>query len=105
MSELVVAKCPLCGSVQRRSFPIHYFLAAKRFDAHQCSSCAFGYLRPRPNHEELSFMYSDEYFLHDGPECGAPSMTDYETAAQKGSVKFPEILGHIRRLKPTGDFF
>jgi hypothetical protein len=49
-------------------------------------------------------MYSDEYFLHDGVECGAHSMTDYETAAKKGSVKFPEILGQIKKVKATGFF-
>lgn len=97
--------CPLCGSSKRRPFPIHYYLGAKRFNAEQCSSCSFIYLLPRPMQEDLAVMYSDEYFLHDGAECGAHSMTDYETAARKGSVKFPEILGHIRRFRPSGDFF
>lgn len=50
-------------------------------------------------------MYSDEYFLHDGADMGAHSMTDYETAAVMGSVKFPEILGHIKQFKPEGHFF
>jgi 2-polyprenyl-3-methyl-5-hydroxy-6-metoxy-1,4-benzoquinol methylase len=63
------------------------------------------FILPRPNKEELSFMYSDEYFLHDGADCGAHSMTDYETAAQKGSVKFPEILGAIKKFRDSGDFF
>jgi len=105
MKELAVASCPVCESTQRRSFPIHYFLKGKRFDAEQCSTCSFVFILPRPNRDELSFMYSDEYFLHDGADCGAHSMTDYETAAQRGSVKFPEILGHLKRFKPAGDFF
>ncbi|MCI0707100.1 MAG: class I SAM-dependent methyltransferase [Ignavibacteriae bacterium] len=50
-------------------------------------------------------MYADEYFLHDGADCGAHSMTDYETAAQQGSVKFSEILGYIKQFKSSGDFF
>ncbi len=50
-------------------------------------------------------MYEDEYFLHDGADFGAHSATDYETAALKGSVKFPEILMVIQKFKPSGDFF
>jgi SAM-dependent methyltransferase len=50
-------------------------------------------------------MYSDEYFLHDGADFGAHSPTDYETAAIRGSVKFPEILGCIKKFKSSGKFF
>jgi SAM-dependent methyltransferase len=53
----------------------------------------------------LKLLYSDEYFLYDGADFGAHSPTDYETAAIKGSVKFPEILGWIQRFKPSGEFF
>lgn len=63
------------------------------------------FLDPRLTAEELKLLYSDEYFLHDGTDFGAHSASDYETAAIKGSVKFPEILGWIRRYKPSGDFF
>lgn len=97
--------CPLCGKDAHRRFPIHYFLKEKRFDAQRCIACGFIYLLPRPSDEDLQFMYSDEYFLHDGSDCGAHSMTDYETAAIKGSVKFPEILGYIKQEKPAGKFF
>lgn len=97
--------CPMCGSTKHRSFPIHYFLQDKKFYGTQCSICSFVFVLPRPDNEEISYMYSDEYFLHDGADCGAHSMTDYETAAQKGSVKFPEILGHIKRFRKNGDFF
>jgi len=97
--------CPLCGKSDLRRFPIHYTLAEKRFDARECTSCGFIFLLPRPSTDELRLMYSDEYFLHDGADFGAHSMTDYETAAVRGSVKFPVILGHIKRYKRDGDFF
>jgi len=100
-----VKRCPLCESERHHPFPIHYLLQGKRFDGVRCASCSFVFILPRPNKEELSLMYSDEYFLHDGSDCGAHSMTDYETAAQKGSVKFPEILGHIKKFRDAGDFF
>jgi SAM-dependent methyltransferase len=67
--------------------------------------CSFIYLDPRLTPEELKLLYSDEYFLHDGADFGAHSPTDYETAAIKGSVKFPEILGWIQRYKSSGEFF
>lgn len=70
-----------------------------------CVDCSFIYLDPRPSNEELALLYSDEYFLHDGADCGAHSATDYESAAISGSIKFPEIFGHIRKFKPSGDFF
>jgi SAM-dependent methyltransferase len=63
------------------------------------------YLDPRLTPEELAVLYSDAYFLYDGADFGAHSPTDYESAAIKGSVKFPEILGWIKRFKPSGDFF
>lgn len=97
--------CPLCKSPDYRKFPIHYHLQSKRFDAQECVRCGFVFILPRPTPEELAFMYSDEYFLHDGADLGAHSMTDYETAAVKGSVKFPEILGYIGKFKPEGRFF
>jgi SAM-dependent methyltransferase len=98
-------KCPLCERPDFRSFPIHYFLAEKRFDACECGHCGFVFILPRPSSSDLALMYGDEYFLHDGADLGAHSMSDYETAAVKGSVKFPEILGHIKRVKPEGHFF
>lgn len=71
----------------------------------QCSDCSFVFLDPRLSANDLRLLYSDEYFLHDGADFGAHSASDYETAAIKGSVKFPEILGWISRFKPSGDFF
>lgn len=100
-----MSPCPLCGSTHAMRFPIWYEFRQKQFQARTCAECSFIYLDPRPSQEELAVLYSDEYFLHDGTDCGAHSATDYETAAVTGSTKFPEILGHIRRFKPSGDFF
>ena len=97
--------CPLCQEQGSRDFPIYYEFDRKRYDAKQCSRCSFVFLEPRLTAEELNLLYSDEYFLHDGADFGAHAATDYETAAVKGSVKFPEILGWIRRFKPSGTFF
>ena len=84
---------------------MYYEFDQKRFQAKQCSHCSFVFLDPRLTGDELQRLYSDEYFLHDGADFGAHSASDYETAAVKGSVKFPEILGWIRRFKPSGEFF
>lgn len=89
----------------RRFFPIYYFLKEKRFNAHKCKNCGFVFIDPRPTEEDLQLMYSDEYFLYDGADFGAHSSTDYETAAIRGSVKFPAILGGIKKFKPSGKFF
>jgi SAM-dependent methyltransferase len=100
-----VTTCPLCAQPVSRDFPIYYEFNDKRYQAKQCPHCAFIFVDPRLTPEELKLLYSDEYFLHDGAGYGAHSDTDYETAAIKGSVKFPEILGWIRRFKPSGEFF
>ena len=71
----------------------------------QCRACGFIFLSPRPSAADLALMYSDEYFLHDGADFGAHSPWDYETAAIRGSVKFPEILGMIKKFKKRGKFF
>lgn len=71
----------------------------------QCRDCGFIFVEPRPSIEDLQLMYSDEYFLHNGADLGAHSPTDYETAAIRGSMKFPEILGWIKKIKPRGKFF
>lgn len=84
---------------------MYYFLQEKRFDARKCTRCGFIYLDPRPTEDDLRLMYSDEYFLFDGADFGAHASTDYETAAIKGSVKFPAILGAIQKFKPSGKFF
>lgn len=84
---------------------MYYTFNEKRFQATTCGVCGFVYLYPRPTSEELALLYSDEYFLHDGADFGAHSSFDYETAAIKGSVKFPEILGWIKKIKPAGEFF
>jgi 2-polyprenyl-3-methyl-5-hydroxy-6-metoxy-1,4-benzoquinol methylase len=97
--------CPLCKDERSREFPISYDFNQKRFQARQCLCCAFIFLEPRPTLEDLRLLYKDEYFLHDGADFGAHSPTDYETAAIKGSVKFPEILGWISKYKPAGKFF
>jgi 2-polyprenyl-3-methyl-5-hydroxy-6-metoxy-1,4-benzoquinol methylase len=97
--------CPLCKNTGARDFPIYYTFQEQEYHARECSSCSFIYLEPRLTREELAVLYRDEYFLHDGADCGAHSPTDYEAAAIKGSVKFPEIIGWIKKFKPTGDFF
>ncbi len=97
--------CPLCNQTDCRDFPICYEFHEKQFQAKQCTHCSFVFLDPRLTPEELKLLYSDEYFLHDGADFGAHSPSDYESAAIKGSVKFPEILGWIRRYKPSGEFF
>lgn len=97
--------CPLCQQTVTRDFPITYEFNNKQYQGKQCSRCTFVFLDPRLTADELGLLYSDQYFLHDGADSGAHSASDYETAAIKGSVKFPEILGWIRRFKPSGDFF
>ncbi len=100
-----MSNCPLCGKSDSRAFPIYYLLKDKRFNGRKCRSCGFIFIDPRPTEGDLQLMYSDEYFLFDGAEFGAHSSTDYETAAIRGSVKFPAILGAIKSFKPTGKFF
>ena len=97
--------CPLCHQPVSRDFPIFYEFNARTYQAKECGECSFVFLDPRLSADDLRLLYSDEYFLHDGADFGAHSPSDYETAAIKGSVKFPEILGWIRRFKPAGDFF
>jgi SAM-dependent methyltransferase len=100
-----VILCPLCGNDRSTDFPLYYLFQEKRFQTKRCLSCSFVFVDPRPTDSELARMYSDEYFLHDGADFGAHSATDYETAAIRGSAKFPEILEAIRRFKDRGDFF
>jgi len=100
-----VTVCPLCRNERADNFPIFYTFRERRFDAKKCNTCSFIFLHPRPTPEELSLLYSDEYFLHDGADCGAHSATDYETAAIRGSVKFPEIMDWIKKFRPSGEFF
>ncbi len=100
-----IPSCPLCASQRLNEFPLQYAYRGRQFSGKKCHRCSFVFLSPRPTEEDLRSLYSDEYFLHDGADCGAHSATDYRTAAIRGSVKFPEILGWIKKYKPSGDFF
>jgi Zn ribbon nucleic-acid-binding protein len=104
VGSIAGSSCPLCGSTNSKAFPIYYTLREKRFDARECASCGFVYVAPKLTPDELAFMYSDDYFLHDGADSGAHSSTDYETAARRGSVKFPVVLGAIKKYVPSGKY-
>ncbi len=84
---------------------MYYLFNEKRFDARKCTQCGFIFVSPRPTPEDLGLMYSDEYFLFEGADFGAHASTDYETAAIRGSVKFPAILGAIQKFKRSGKLF
>lgn len=103
-AESEAARCPLCEASATRPFPIRYSFHGRTYRGHECRDCGFIFVAPRPSPAELDLMYGEEYFTAEGADAGAHSATDYETAAIAGSVKFPEILGWIRRYRPEGDF-
>jgi 2-polyprenyl-3-methyl-5-hydroxy-6-metoxy-1,4-benzoquinol methylase len=55
-------KCLICGS----NPALDKTLKLKRYDINICQNCDFRWLDPQPTDEELSRIYSDQYFLDEG---------------------------------------
>jgi 2-polyprenyl-3-methyl-5-hydroxy-6-metoxy-1,4-benzoquinol methylase len=71
--EFNMPLCSLCGAEtpQQALYTIRRF--ARPFDIHQCPACGFMFMHPMPGAEELSAMYSENYYT----ECSEPKRYSY----------------------------
>lgn len=94
-------RCPICHSLKLETKPFGYRFAGKWLQAIACTNCGIIFLDPQPTAEEITQLYSKEYFEGDF-RCGhAGSYFDEESI---GGIVDHRLLQRIRRFKPGGRF-
>ncbi|HCV44269.1 MAG TPA: hypothetical protein DGH68_12345 [Bacteroidetes bacterium] len=100
MNETCV-QCRICGSTNVRARPFGYHFNDRWLGAFECMGCGIIFIHPQPTSEEITQMYSKEYFEGDF-RCGhAGSYFDEATLSNLGDRA---LLNRIRQHKPSGDF-
>ena len=93
--------CPLCQGVSFRIVPFRYAFNDKFLNAMKCRQCGLTSIFPRPTAEEISAMYSDEYFTvadkrtHHGT-------TDYISDIQK--LDYTQNVVSLKKTVSGGNF-
>lgn len=93
--------CPLCSSSKLKAMPFGYHHNSRWLGGCECKDCGIIFIDPQPNEEEISEMYSKEYFEGDF-RCGhAGSYFDGDSLDRLVSMS---LLESIRHYKPKGKF-
>jgi SAM-dependent methyltransferase len=93
--------CPLCASAHLCDIPFGYRFEGGWLQAVRCRTCGIIFLSPQPNAQQLTSLYSREYFEGDF-RCGHEG-TYFNEATLKGLVD-RGLLERIRAARPSGRF-
>lgn len=94
-------RCHICSSVRVVDRPFGYRFNGRWLGAMLCKECGIIFLHPQPTAEELTHLYSAEYFEQDY-RCGhAESYFDEKTLC---TLVDEALLGRIQQRKPRGKF-
>ncbi len=95
------AQCPVCHSLKLGAKPFGYRFAEKWLQGISCAECGIIFLDPQPTAEEITQLYSKEYFEGDF-RCGhAGSYFDDDSFT---GIVDHQLLQRIRGFKPGGRF-
>lgn len=93
--------CHICSSSRVREKPFGYAFNNRWLGALECRSCGIIFIHPQPTAEELTQLYSKEYFEGDF-RCGhAGSYFDEKTQA---SLADEQLIARIKQFKLSGMF-
>lgn len=101
MSEEIKYTCSLCQGDSFRRIPFRYLFKGKYLYAMKCRLCGLISIFPRPTSEEISAMYSDDYFTvadkktHHG---NTDYISDIETA------DYSKPVASLKNIVPGGNF-
>lgn len=94
-------KCRVCKSSALRERPFGYLFNDKWLGAVECRECRVIFIHPQPTAEEITQMYSKEYFEGDF-RCGhAGSYFDESTL---NNLADRTLIERIKQQRPSGSF-
>jgi 2-polyprenyl-3-methyl-5-hydroxy-6-metoxy-1,4-benzoquinol methylase len=101
MSEETKNICTLCNGDSFRRIPFRYSFNGKFLYAMKCRCCGLISIFPRPTAEEITAMYSDEYFTVADKKTHHGN-TDYISDIQK--IDFSPNVAALKKIVPNGNF-
>ncbi|MGA9118301.1 MAG: class I SAM-dependent methyltransferase [Bacteroidota bacterium] len=99
MQELLPV-CPVCESINTRREPFHYEFKGRQLHGYLCGKCGIIFVFPQPTSEEISQLYSAEYFESGDFRCGHEGNA-FAPGSQDHLVNGPALAG-IRSIRPSG---
>jgi SAM-dependent methyltransferase len=100
MSERAL-RCHICASSKLSPKPFGYRFNGRWLEGTACKACGIIFIHPQPTAEEISRMYSKEYFAGDF-RCGHAG--SYFDEATLNSLANEALLQRIKRRRPGGKF-
>ena len=94
-------KCRICESDSLRARPFGYRFNGRWLGAVECRDCGIIFIHPQPTAEEITRMYSKEYFEGDF-RCG--HVGNYFDESTLNSLADHALINRIKEVKPTGNF-
>lgn len=102
MREAGMLRCPVCSSGRVRAKPFQYIHNGKQLRGFACADCGIIFIDPQPTPEEITKLYSAEYFEGGDFRCGhAASYGDTPTLDH---LVNKSLLREIWNRKPGGSF-
>lgn len=89
--------CNLCGSNRYRFIPFRYLFKGRHINAARCKQCGLISLHPYPSDDEITEMYSDEYFTVEDIQTHHYQV-DYLTAVE--NADYTERIGSLKKHLP-----
>jgi SAM-dependent methyltransferase len=93
--------CPICGCGSLSVKPFGYLFKNRWLGAVECKKCKIIFINPQPTDQEISSLYSKEYFEHDF-RCGHTGSYFDESALEK--LGEDELLEQFKKFKNKGMF-
>lgn len=94
-------KCRICWSGVLREKPFGYQFNGRWLGTVECPGCGIIFIHPQPTAEEITHMYSKEYFEGDF-RCGHAG--NYFDESTLSNLADHELIDRIKLHKPTGNF-
>lgn len=91
--------CVLCNGSKFRKIPFRYAFKGRFLDGQKCLSCGLISILPRPTDDEITEMYSDNYFTVADNKTHHTN-TDYISDIE--NIDYSENAKSIKRIVPGG---
>ncbi len=89
-------ECPVCASPRIGKRPFRYLFKGRELGAMGCARCGIIFIHPQPTAEELTVLYSSEYFEGGDFRCGHEG--GYCEPETLEHLTNPGLLKHIREI-------